>query len=62
MAWQRWPPASLNTTTHYLATKGEEAVAINAAHSSHRYIQYRATLSSNYGDTPVLDRVEISFK
>ena len=35
--------------------------AINAAHNGNRYMQYRAELTSDFGNTPVLDKVEIKF-
>ena len=35
---------------------------LNKAHAGQRYLQYRATLSHDFGNTPVLDRVEISCK
>jgi len=34
---------------------------INPAHKGDRYIQYRATFSHDFGSTPVLDRVQISY-
>ena len=32
---------------------------LNKAHAGQRYLQYRATLSHDFGNTPVLDRVEL---
>lgn len=36
--------------------------SINPKHSSHQYIQYQVELVGDYGNTPVLDKVSISFK
>ncbi len=46
---------------HYLASKTKTSAAVNAVHKGHRYIQYRAILAHDFGNTPVLDRVEISY-
>ena len=32
---------------------------LNAKHKGHRFVQYQATLTHDFGNTPVLDRVEI---
>ena len=37
------------------------ATALNPAHQGQRYVQYRAVLSSSFGDTPVLDSVTVSY-
>ena len=60
-------PKALETATWCGPTSTTDAytsspAAVNAAHKGHRYIQYRATLASDYGDTPVLDRVAVSYK
>ena len=35
---------------------------LNAAHNGHRHVQYRAVFKHDFGNTPVLDRVEIACK
>ena len=37
------------------------STALNAVHQGHRYVQYRARLSSDFGNTPLLDAVTFSF-
>ena len=47
-------------TDHYKAT-GDSWSPVSKAHNGDRYIQYRATFSHDFGSTPVLDRVEVSY-
>ena len=49
-------------TDQYLSTKPPQDLAINTKHKGHRYIQYRATLSSDFARSPVLDKVVIKFR
>ena len=35
---------------------------LNTAHKGHRFVQYKATFKHDFGNTPVLDRVEIICK
>ena len=53
-AW--YGPAAKGT---FYDTGAASSAAINAVHKGHRYVQYRATFSSDYGSTPVLDKVQI---
>lgn len=51
-----------STSDFYVASSSTTSAAINAAHKGQRYIQYRATLgSTDFGNTPILDKVQISF-
>ncbi len=49
-------------TDHYLSTKQPAVAKINPKHKGHRYIQYRAQMSSDFARTPVLDRVTITYR
>jgi hypothetical protein len=49
-------------TDHYQSIKPPQELKINAKHKGHRYMQYRATLSSNFARTPVLDKVVIRYR
>ena len=35
--------------------------SVSAVHQGNRYMQYRAVMTSDFGNTPVLDKVEIKF-
>ena len=61
LASAKWygPSAAADT---YVAAPGKTSAAINATHNGDRYLQYRATLSHDFGNTPVLDRVSISYQ
>ncbi len=48
-----------STADHYVSSTKS---SVNKVHQGHRYIQYRAVLSSQFGDTPVLDRVTITYR
>ena len=45
---------------HYKVT-GDSYSPVSKAHDGDRYVQYRATFSHDFGNTPVLDRVEVSY-
>jgi hypothetical protein len=47
--------------SYEVATGSSEAQEINPVHMGDRFLQYRATFSSDFGGTPVLDRVEITW-
>ena len=50
-----------STSDHYTAATGTKTFTLNAKHKGHRYIQYLAVFSHDFGSTPVLDRVEFKF-
>jgi len=52
-------PAS--KTDFYVVSQASTSATINGTHGGDRFIQYRATLSHDFGSTPVLDRVQISY-
>jgi len=52
-------PTSL--TDFYVVTTSSKYLSMNKAHNGDRYIQYRAVFSHDFGSTPVLDRVEVSY-
>ena len=52
-------PAS--TSDFYVVTSSSSAHAMNKAHNGDRYVQYRATFSHDFGNTPILDKVEVSY-
>ncbi len=59
-------PAQLVGATYYgpSSTGGYYTAAsttLNGVHKGHRYIQYRAVMSNDFGNTPVLDKVTISY-
>ena len=39
----------------------QSGTPINKVHDGHRFIQYRATFSHDFGNTPILDKVEVSY-
>jgi len=51
-----------STTDYYVASPSMKSTAINKVHHGDRFFQYRALLSSDFGNTPVLDRVAISYR
>lgn len=57
--------AGISSATWYGATAAggyySAGAKLHAAHQGHRYLQYRAELSSGFGNTPVLDSVTITF-
>jgi len=48
----------MSTVDFYKTTPAK----INTVHDGSRYIQYRATFESDLGNTPVLDRVQVTYK
>ena len=50
-----------SASDYYVASSSSTVATINSVHKGARYIQYRATFSHDFGSTPVLDRVEISY-
>jgi len=50
-----------STTDSYIASTTKTSATINTVHKGDRFIQYRATFSHDFGSTPVLDRVEITY-
>ena len=59
MAGSSWY-GSVNTSDHY--NVAGKPFKVNVAHNGDRYIQYRAVFATDYGRSPVLDRVEIGFR
>ena len=52
-----------STKDVYEANSAVGSAEINVVHKGDRYIQYRVALESKfYGDTPVLDRVELTYR
>ena len=59
-----------STTDYYVGTTASVfapkvsagSASLNAVHKGHRYVQYQATFEHKFGNTPVLDRVEIRYK
>jgi hypothetical protein len=49
-----------STADYYQAWPG--TVSINPVHDGDRYVQYRALLSSDFGRTPLLDKVTITYR
>ena len=59
-------PAAVTAATWFgpSAAGGYHATSpspLHTAHAGHRYLQYRAVFSSDFGGTPILDKVEIAF-
>ncbi len=52
----------LPTDNSYAPKSGSGSDNVNPVHGGDRYIQYRATFEHRFGNTPVLDRVEIHYK
>ena len=46
----------------YNASLASTSATINQIHNGQRFIQYRATLKHDFTDTPVLERVEITYR
>ena len=51
-----------STSDHYIVTPTSGSAAVNKTHNGDRYVQYRATFSHDFGNTPVLDRVAVTYK
>ena len=47
---------------YYLSTKSPTALKINPTHKGDRYMQYRATLTSDFARTPMLGKVVIKYQ
>ncbi len=50
-----------STSDHYDLSVGASASINTKQHIGHRYVQYRVTFKHDFGNTPVLDRMQIAF-
>ena len=50
-----------STSDFYILSSATTSAPLNKAHNGDRYVQYRATFSHDFGNTPVLDRLEVRY-